>query len=55
MKIELSENNELCVTVSIGISGFPQHGKTMEDIIKTANEALYTAKREGKNKVICNS
>lgn len=45
------ESEKLHVTVSIGLSAFPRHGQDKESIIKCADEALYTAKRIGKNQV----
>jgi diguanylate cyclase (GGDEF)-like protein len=39
------------VTVSIGVSSYPADTKEMNDLIKKADDALYTAKREGKNRV----
>jgi diguanylate cyclase (GGDEF)-like protein/PAS domain S-box-containing protein len=40
------------VTLSLGIAGFPLHGDKMENIIKRADEALYQAKHEGRDRVI---
>ena len=39
------------VTLSIGISSFPEHGDTVEKIIEKADIALYISKSEGRNKV----
>lgn len=39
------------VTVSIGIAAMPEHGTTTEDLLERADEALYRAKREGRNRV----
>ena len=39
-------------TISIGIACFPEHGDTSEKLIKAADNALYQAKREGRNKVV---
>lgn len=39
------------ITVSIGIAEAPQHGITIEEIIRAADEALYIAKQSGKDKV----
>jgi diguanylate cyclase (GGDEF)-like protein len=41
------------ITVSAGIAEFPQHGHTAEAVISSADEALYQAKREGRNRVAC--
>jgi diguanylate cyclase (GGDEF)-like protein len=40
------------ITLSIGVAGFPENGKTPEDIIDAADQALYAAKREGRNRVV---
>jgi diguanylate cyclase (GGDEF)-like protein len=39
------------VTVSIGVSTFPQAGKTVEDLVGAADRALYAAKIGGRNRV----
>ena len=42
----------LTQTVSIGVAGFPAHAKTLEALIERADEALYAAKRSGRNRVV---
>ncbi len=37
------------VTVSIGVASFPQSGSAPTEVLKVADEALYVAKREGRN------
>jgi diguanylate cyclase (GGDEF)-like protein len=39
------------ITVSIGVSTFPQAGKTVEDLVGAADRALYAAKMSGRNRV----
>jgi two-component system cell cycle response regulator len=39
------------VTVSVGIAAFPSHAGTLEEFVRKADEALYEAKRGGKNHV----
>jgi diguanylate cyclase (GGDEF)-like protein len=39
------------ITVSIGVAEFPLHGQTPEQVIAAADEALYEAKREGRDRV----
>ena len=39
------------VTVSIGISLFPSHGTKPDELIRCADEALYKAKRNGRNRI----
>jgi len=40
---------EVEVSVSIGISLYPDHGVTAEELIRSADKAMYRIKREGKN------
>jgi diguanylate cyclase (GGDEF)-like protein len=39
------------VTVSIGIASFPEHGGDLEGLLKAADDALYAAKADGRNRV----
>ena len=41
----------LTVTVSIGVAAIEGSSDTMEAIMKRADEALYCAKRQGRNRV----
>ncbi|MFO1434629.1 MAG: EAL domain-containing protein [Candidatus Competibacteraceae bacterium] len=43
------ENHEVMVTASIGISVCPQDGQDVESLLKTADMAMYRAKKLGKN------
>jgi len=40
------------LTISCGISSFPQEGQQLQVLIETADKKLYKAKRTGRNKVI---
>lgn len=40
------------IAVSLGISLFPQHGETSEMLLRAADQALYRAKAEGRDRVI---
>jgi len=42
-------NYEVYSTPSIGISMFPDHGQTIETLVKHADAAMYKAKEKGKN------
>ena len=39
------------ITISIGVSSFPEDGEKKEDLIAYADRALYKAKRSGKNRI----
>jgi diguanylate cyclase (GGDEF)-like protein len=39
------------VTVSVGVAAFTDNTRTLEELIEAADEAMYRAKRAGKNKV----
>ncbi len=39
------------MTVSIGVAEFPLHGENADQVVGAADEALYEAKREGRDKV----
>jgi diguanylate cyclase (GGDEF)-like protein len=40
------------VTVSIGVASFGAHGRTGEELLRSADAALYRAKREGRDRVM---
>jgi two-component system cell cycle response regulator len=40
------------ITVSIGVAEFPRDAETTNEIIVVADEALYVAKRQGRNQVV---
>ncbi len=42
---------EVQVTVSVGVSAFPLDGLTAEDLLRGADEAMYRAKRAGRDRV----
>lgn len=39
------------ITVSIGMAGWPMHGRTAPDLIQAADTALYAAKKAGRDQV----
>lgn len=45
----LFRNKFYKITISCGISGFPQDGKAAEELIKKADQAMYFSKRCGRN------
>jgi diguanylate cyclase (GGDEF)-like protein len=47
------EGHKIKVTVSIGVEFYPERYRSFLEAIKSADEKLYIAKREGRNKVVC--
>lgn len=45
-------DKEMCITISIGVSVFPDNSTDKDDLIKAADDALYMTKKMGKNRVI---
>lgn len=43
------ENTEVAISASIGISLYPENGTTAEELIRSADKAMYQIKRQGKN------
>src|SRR5215813_4346700 len=43
------------VTISIGIAGLAQSNDTAESVLKRADQALYRAKRDGRNRVVADA
>jgi two-component system cell cycle response regulator len=52
-EIRVSTNSgSVNVTLSIGIACFPQDTGNMDELMKLADDALYRAKREGKDRIV---
>jgi len=47
-----SEGLSLTMTASLGLATFPQDGTTLQDMIRVADTMMYTAKAEGRNRVV---
>lgn len=45
------DGSELKVTASLGVAVYPAHGVIADQIVRTADHALYQAKAEGRNRV----
>jgi diguanylate cyclase (GGDEF)-like protein len=39
------------VTVSVGVAVYPEHGRTAKGVLKAADQALYLAKANGRDRV----
>jgi diguanylate cyclase (GGDEF)-like protein/PAS domain S-box-containing protein len=47
------DDRQLCVTASIGVSTYPEHGEDTETLLKTADAAMYHAKEHGRDNYHC--
>ncbi len=47
-----NQNQEIKITVSLGVAALPESGQTMEKLIHAADVALYRAKQAGRNRVM---
>ena len=47
-----SEKQVIAVTLSIGIAGYPVDTKSMDELMKLADDSLYRAKKDGKNRIV---
>ncbi len=50
-KVKTAEG-ELYITISIGITDWEDQGDSVESLLKRADQALYKAKRDGRNRVV---
>ena len=51
-KVARTEIRGRSITVSIGVSTYPGHGDNADDLVRSADEALYDAKAAGRNRVV---
>jgi diguanylate cyclase (GGDEF)-like protein len=51
-RVEGQEFHGRKITISIGLAEFPADGQTADEMISSADEALYAAKRAGRNQVV---
>jgi len=50
-KFQISQNESIHVTISIGISAYPEVAKKPKELLEQADAALYEAKKTGRNKI----
>lgn len=51
-RIESRDGESVTVTVSIGVALFPRDAANVEELMRNADEALYQAKRRGRNELV---
>ena len=51
MVVDADDDRSLKITVSVGVTSYPENGKSHEDLVSVADQALYRAKGSGKNLV----
>jgi diguanylate cyclase (GGDEF)-like protein len=49
--IDVGKAGRLKITVSVGVTSFPENGRSQEELVSVADQALYRAKGEGRNLV----
>jgi len=46
------EQEQGVITLSAGIASVPEHGSTMSELLKAADEAMYAAKQAGRDRIV---
>lgn len=53
--LRYGEKNLPRITVSVGVALFPVHGQMPQDLLRVADDAMYEAKAQGRNRVVVGS
>ncbi len=51
-RLYVDENNEQCISASMGIALYPTHGDSFEELYRASDKALYRAKNLGKDRCV---
>lgn len=51
-EIAIHDGGRIAITISLGIASFPEDGDSSVDLLIAADDRLYKAKKEGKNRII---
>lgn len=49
---DIAPETALSVSASIGIALYPDHGENIDQVLRACDEALYRAKREGRDRIV---
>ncbi|MBR9882596.1 MAG: GGDEF domain-containing protein [Oceanospirillales bacterium] len=49
LRLEGASDKLACIGASIGVALYPDHGQTLEELIKVADRSMYDVKKSGKN------
>lgn len=52
MQVPLPNGSLEMISVSMGVAAYPLHGESAEALVRRADDALYTAKRTGRDRVV---
>jgi diguanylate cyclase (GGDEF)-like protein len=52
LRVQDAGQSHATITLSVGVAIYPQHGRTIETVLRAADDALYRAKQEGRDRVI---
>ena len=52
IRIKVQGQTIASITISEGVAVYPENGPTAQDVLRAADEALYTAKQKGRNHVV---
>ena len=52
LRLRDAGQSQEAITLSAGVAIYPQHGRTIETVLRAADDALYRAKQEGRDRVI---
>jgi diguanylate cyclase (GGDEF)-like protein len=52
LTLDVKDTNLSAFSISVGMAIYPQHGRNGEDLLRAADEALYLAKSQGKNRAV---
>jgi diguanylate cyclase (GGDEF)-like protein len=50
-KMKIPDAPYLSVTASVGVAAFPDHGEDLDGLLKASDQAMYTAKANGRNRI----